>query len=186
MPSQQPSDQQRAAHLLAVFLMEARAQAGYAVVAADDFKKCLADRDVRRFWFNVQAFLVAAANVSKLLKNPTYGPPLELELGVALTSPVHERDLRNAFEHFDERLATWASQSKTLNLIDSSIMPPNVIQGIDADAYLRNFDPATETFTFRGVSLVLPPLVVELRRIHAQAEASLERLHQGLGPQGTP
>lgn len=72
-----------------------------------------------RIWAAIQALLVAAGNVSKVLfpapnrrtRNlaPDRGLDLRERLHIADDSVLADRQLRNAFEHFDERIEPWCS-----------------------------------------------------------------------------
>ena len=83
-----------------------------------------------RFWYSVQAFLVAAGNISKLLW-PTYwkgedllpgrGAELKVSLEVEEDSPLEPRTFRKHFEHFDLRLEQWAISMEPRIFVDSKI-----------------------------------------------------------------
>ena len=66
-------------------------------------------------WFSLQAILNSAGNVSKLLwggytkrkeqeRAERFRLPLRQSLQVTYRSPIRSRQIRNAFEHFDEEL----------------------------------------------------------------------------------
>ncbi len=133
-------------------------------------------RDATRIWYSVQALLVAAGNVSKLLwpvrkQSAGRGKDLRRAIGVSETSPLKSRDFRNLFEHYDERLEDWMMSSKRHNIVDSSVFPPGAIQGIDPGDFLRNIDSSDWSLTFRGKRLELRPLLNALREVRDLAAA---------------
>jgi len=167
-------------HLLRIFQLEVEHQSRFALMSFADLQAALAARDMDRIWYAVQGLLVAAGNVSKLLwpsrpAIPSRGEQLRASLGISDDSILAPRVFRNHFEHFDERLEEWASSSERKNLVDSSIVPPGAIAGIDAGDFLRNLDPTTLAVTFRGDSYALRPLAQALAELHARAKAETER-----------
>jgi hypothetical protein len=134
-----------------------------------------------RLWYSIQAFLVAAGNISKLLWPsdtsilPERGPELRASLEVEGDSPLASRTLRNQFEHFDERLARWAVSSKQRVFIDASVRPVGVISGAEPGDYLRNFDPQNFAVTFRGDRYHLLPIVEAIEQLWHRATVRLQQ-----------
>jgi hypothetical protein len=67
--------------------------------------------DLPAFWFAMDATLGALANISKIFFSPTTrsqakrrGRQMRETFGVQDNSLLKERALRDAFEHFDERI----------------------------------------------------------------------------------
>jgi len=168
-----------------VFVSEVEIQCEFALRAMNQLRRALAAQDRRGVFFSAQAFLGAAGNVSKLLWPPSPGIPKRGEeirqcLGVLDSSPVAPRTFRNHFEHFDERLEQWAVTSKRRNLVDSSILPPGAIVGIEPEDFMRNLDPTTLSLTFRGDKYELTLVEAALTQIHQTAQAKrYELLVQG-------
>jgi hypothetical protein len=155
------------ARFLDVLRGEIRRQCGFALRAWADLTGALAQGDLDRLWYSVQALLVAAGNVSKLMwppssRIPQRGAELRRSLDVPEDSILRPRAFRNHFEHFDERLEEWMLSSERHNFADSNVMPPGAIVGLDPSDFLRNLDPTTLTLTFRGDSYELRPLVEEI------------------------
>jgi len=70
------------------------------------------DRNMTALWSALQTILVSAANISKLLwgnkgKREEERRELRDSLEIDDTSCLRSPDLRNDFEHFDDRLRTW-------------------------------------------------------------------------------
>ena len=136
------------------------------------------------FWYSVQAFLVAAGNISKLLW-PTYwkgedllperGAELKVSLEVEEDSPLEPRTFRNHFEHFDLWLEQWALSMEPRLWVDSHIGPPGRIPGIEPGDYLRHFDPRNFSITFRGDSHDLPPIVEAIEQLWHKATVQLQQ-----------
>src|SRR5947209_2090962 len=117
---------------LMAFLNEVSLQCRFAIIAGKDLarhyknmEQMVLSQQIRehdywletdRFWYSVQALLVAVANVSKLLwpestnkrnsdkRNKEDAARLRKLLEVSDTSPLKSKRMRNRFEHFDEWL----------------------------------------------------------------------------------
>lgn len=131
--------------LLRIFQREVERQCKFSLIAVQDLEQSLKVNDSDRIWYAVQALLVAAGNISKLLwppmpLTPNRGEELRASLSVKDRSPLESRTFRNHFEHFDERLEKWASSSKRRNFADSNVGPLGMIVGLDGKDYIRNFD----------------------------------------------
>jgi hypothetical protein len=136
-----------------------------------------------RLWCAVQAFLVAAGNISKLLW-PSYrkgeeliperGPELRVSLGVEEDSPLAARKLRNHFEHFDMRLEKWAVSSKPRVFVDSNIGPVSMISDFKPGDRHRHFDPTTFIVYFREDTYHLRPIIEAIQAIHPRAVAKAQ------------
>jgi hypothetical protein len=121
-----------------------------------------------RFWYSIQAFLGAVANISKTLWGVA-GPAdearreaLRSHLSISGSSPLEARTMRNHVEHFDERLDAWANAGflSSMNR-DFGPVPPER----NPETTFLNFDPATQTLSFKNNSIS----VIEI-------EAALEEL----------
>ena len=152
-----------------LLMCEIRTQCIFALKAYEDLTKSLelikhANTDeLDRFWYSIQAFLVAVSNVSKILwPSAPLGSELPPEMSsrsenlrnsllIKQSFPLKPRKFRNYPEHYDMELEEWVAKSKDGMLVDSNIGP------IDLDpstppgpiAYVRNFDPVRFTLIFR-------------------------------------
>lgn len=113
------------AMVLRIFQREVERQCKFAIIAVEDLSQALQIGDMDRIWYSIQAILVAAGNVSKLLWPPKpllpeRGAELRASLSVDDDSPLEPRTFRNHFEHFDERLEQWATSSERRNFADSN------------------------------------------------------------------
>jgi hypothetical protein len=92
-------------------------QAGYARTQLEEELETSARRNPIRAWLTIQTILTVAGNASKILwgverNKKTMAPharaQLRAEAGVSDDWSLNSRDLRNAFEHLDEKVAKWA------------------------------------------------------------------------------
>lgn len=154
------------------FVDEAGLQARFALIAAAELDRPTADD---RFWYAAQGFLVATANVSRLLwptqGNAERGAELRAVFEVDDDSPLKLRRMRDHFEHFDERLDEWIATDYRRVRVDRSI---ETIHPLDLRGAHRNFDPASDALTFRGESLELGPVVSALGVIRERARIRRE------------
>ncbi len=164
--------------VLLIFQREIERQCRFALIAFADLGEALNVANTDRAWYSIQALLIAAGNVSKLLWPPgsTFagrGNELRLSLAVPDPSPLEPRTFRNHFEHFDERLEAWASSSQRHNFVDSNIGPAGSISGPDLADFLRNFDTTKYAVTYRGDTFELRPIIAALEALHRGATTAL-------------
>lgn len=90
---------------------------------------------------------------------------------------LKNRGLRNHLEHFDERLDEWFQNSKRRNIVQDYIGPKGrLVKGIDNSDHMREYDPDTGDFGFRGECYSLIALVKGAEDIIARAKKSLVAL----------
>jgi hypothetical protein len=182
-----------------IFFTEVLRQCDFALMAYADVRRSLTSpepiarpeidrhlRHMRSLWYSLQSFLIATANLSKLLwpapKFAQRGKELRQVLGVADASPVSSRTFRNHFEHFDQRLEAWIGTHRGI-FVDSNVGPiTNAIAGGDSASYLRNYDDKNEILTFQGEALELRPVVEEISRIRNAAAQALCGTHWPVPP----
>lgn len=153
-------------------------QAGYARTQLEEELETSARRNPIRAWLTIQTILTLAANASKLLwgvKKETIAPraraQLRAEAGVSDDSVLNSRDLRNAFEHLDEKVAIWAPSGSHYKhrWIDwdesSDQVEPEGLVAFGA------FDPNTWVVTFPNVE------PTSLRDLMTEIEAIAPRVH---------
>ena len=166
--------------VLRIFQREVERQCKFALIAAQDLNQALKASDMDRVWYSVQAFLIAAGNVSKLLWPPKpllpeRGADLRASFSVGDDSPLEPRKFRNHFEHFDERLEQWATSSERRNFADSNVGPPGMIVGLEPGDYLRNFNTTDFAITFRGDIYHLQPMINAIRDLWQKAAVETEK-----------
>lgn len=116
------------------------------------------------------------------------GKHLRTTLKIDDGEALQNRNLRNHFEHFDERLDDWAETSPFKNIVDNMIGPRNAIAGdsIKDQDFMRLFDPATKMLIFRGEPFDVQALVGSLIRIQANGKDRLGILEANRRKQRTP
>jgi hypothetical protein len=152
---------------------EIRRNCDFAVLACGDMTKCanaLNNDQLNRFWLSAESFLVAVANISKILwpspptspcKKCNFQPQLNPEmtsrresirklLSVEDSSPLRSRKFRNHFEHYDERIEEWATKPAKQLIFDSNIgAVKSIIQNPSQSvSYRRNFDSSNFVLYF--------------------------------------
>jgi hypothetical protein len=163
--------------LLDLMRREVVRQSRYALIAAEGIEYWLLHYDPDeidpqeakdRLWSSVQSFLGAAAIVSKLLWG-TGESPIRKSLREALAvddgSPLRDRELRNTFEHFDERLEALARNMPEPPLIDTYVGHFMGFSMRDRRSLLRGLDPETLSAEYQGKRYQLRPMISELRRL---------------------
>ena len=119
------------------------------------------NKTLNRFWISVESFLVASANISKILwpsrpdkcSNCKFQPQLPHDvstrrenlrtlLSLDDSSPIKSRRFRNHFEHYDNRIEEWTKEYENKIIIDSNIGPVDlVLIGEERRTFfMRNFD----------------------------------------------
>lgn len=160
--------------LIKLFQMEIRNQCDMALHSIDAInslmKPPVLTLDDNQIWFYIQSFLTSTANVSKLL----FGTkthisrarrPLRESLNVSEDSVIKIRDMRNHFEHFDDRMEKWNNTSLHHNFADKLIGPSNMINGFEQGDYFRHFDTTEGAIRFNGETYLIQPIVNELVKI---------------------
>jgi len=162
-----------------VFLSELRRQCAFALAAYAAFKN---GGDPQTIFYHIQSFLVSSANVSKILfpggirgtqdfKDRCNQRADELRnlLSVDEDSDLSNRDLRDHFEHFDERIQTWGDRPGPKNFIDSNVMVGMSLEqainvtGASPQDYFRLFVTPPPTVRFWGTDYPLQPIATALQ-----------------------
>lgn len=111
------------------------------------------------------------------------GPALREALGVSNNSPLKNRAVRDAIEHFDERLDRRLS-SPNRNIILNSLGPLNMIhiEGETEPFYLHHYDPETTKYTILGDSMSIAEVenaFIHLFNAAMQEQAIIQRRKWG-------
>lgn len=111
------------------------------------------------------------------------GPALRKVLGVSDDSPLKNRAVRDAIEHFDERLDRRLS-SPDRNIVLNSQGPPNMIhmEGVTEPFYLHHYDPQTTEYTILGDSMSITEVeqaLVHLLNAAMQEQAAIQQRRWG-------
>jgi len=174
--------------LLRVFQRQVELQCRAIIAAATELQRALVaarhDPDeMVNVWIAVQNLLNATANVSKACwgqrgRRKRVRKDLRDSLGIAEPSPLRDPDIRNHFEHYDERLDEWWRTSPRHNHMDMSVASPlSSVRGLDAQDMFRVIDPVTMEVVFWGQTFALRPIVYEAERILPIAAAEAAKPH---------
>ena len=110
-----------------VLISEIVLQSKIAHRAADRLKATHDNFDNVEVWCSIQSILVAAGNVSKILwpnqKYKNRGERLRQMLNVNADNLLSNRDFRNHFEHYDERIEEWFNTQSSAVYIDLAMNP---------------------------------------------------------------
>ena len=173
---------------LRVFQREVVRQSRFALMANQQLNEAIGRGDTARAWFDLQNLLIAIAQVSRLLfpakrernRLPERGKELRESLAVSDDSPLSEAalsDLRNDFEHFDERVEQWVTESPRRNFVDGFMGSRGAIVGIDTNDFMRSFDPQTARAEFWHHSLNLNRVLAAVEELLPKAQIEAAKPH---------
>ena len=153
-----------------VFIGEIVMQSKIAERAAERLPATTDHFDPLEVWCSIQSILVAAANVSKILwpqrkRSAARGKTLRTLLNVDDHNLLSDRNIRNHFEHYDERIEKWFENDCSAVYRDSIIDPFESIWGRNPANLHRKYNPVTQTLTFRGESVDLAAILKALEEI---------------------
>lgn len=152
-----------------IFISEIVKQAKIAGRAAARLPAPNNDFDEIEVWCSIQSILVAAGNVSKILwpsqKYKMRGKMLRTLLSVDDSNPLSDRNFRNHFEHYDERIEDWFKKNLSAVYTDSIIDPLESMRMFKSAKHHRAYDPLTKMLKFRGESLNFADLLSALEEI---------------------
>jgi hypothetical protein len=141
-----------------------------------------------QLWIGCQMFVVGSGNASKALwgegrnreKISEARQPLRESLDVDDASPLYSLELRNHFEHYDERIDRWWNNSPNHIHVDRIIGPPELISGVEDTDRFRVLDPTGPDgprIIFWGQTFDLQPIASECERVQAIAETEAAKPH---------
>lgn len=176
--------------LLRIFQRQVADQCRFTLAAVPLINQVLQEQEKNQdqLWIGCQMFVVGSGNASKALwgdgrnrqKISEGRLPLRESLNVDDTSPLFSLELRNHFEHYDERIDRWWKNSPRHNHVDRMIGPPSAISGIDDEDRFRVLDPSGPDgpqIVFWGQTFDLQPIASECERIMAIAEVEASKAH---------
>ncbi|PGR01356.1 hypothetical protein [Priestia megaterium] len=158
---------------LKVFLIEIHNQCDYVIYASEGMQKAIDNCEPKTFWFYAQSLLVATANISKLIwgnkATKHQRKKLKTKLKEHEFTVLKSRDIRNAFEHFDERLYKWVEERNSF--IDSNIASSSMFYGGDPKEHLRFFDTDDISIKFNGDSFELHKIIKAVYKLRGLIES---------------
>ncbi len=168
---------------LRIFQSQVLDQCHFVLMAAADVNRGLNAKSTQIVLYGIQNLLNAGANISKMLwgqkgKFSDQRMRLRESIGIADDSPLRNVNMRNNFEHMDERIDRWWAQSKARNHVDKVIGPKNsTILGVEPTDMFRMFDPTTAEVIFWGEEFNLQSLVGEVERIMPLLQREANKPH---------
>ncbi|MDO4686324.1 MAG: hypothetical protein Q4A92_07215 [Corynebacterium sp.] len=150
-----------------------------------NMQKELQNLDVNEFWQSAARLVNSAALISKTLWGKSNDPlwvQLKAELEVTENMEIKNKQIRNSFEHFDERLDEWEKKSENGVLIDGNIGPVDSIKVAGANqesellSRLRHFDPSTGIISFFGKEFSVPKVAEEAALIRKNTQKLMPKI----------
>lgn len=163
--------------LLRQFQLQILMQSQFMLIAAEQINEGLQKNDITMTFYALQSFLNSSANIAKALwgqggKRNLERQALRDSIGINDSSPLKITQMRNNFEHFDERLEIWWKEAPNHNCVDLNIISRKHIIDLSGSdlGWFRNFDPQTTTLTFWSEDFYVQELIDEVRRILPKLE----------------
>lgn len=142
-------------HFIEIYRMQILDQAA---LAENAYVGILGNEKVpNRLFEHIHHFIVHASNVMKLVQPNAKEDTdfrkyraIEIKKAYPTIPEINPSDInvRNDFEHFDERIDSWVINSKRHNYADKNIMPAGAIGGLDQKDNFRQYDPQTKILYF--------------------------------------
>jgi hypothetical protein len=134
--------------------------------------------DNNLIWGILSLILTSTSNISKIfwpstttnIKYKERGEHLRDLLQVDNESSLHNRYLRNDFEHYDERLHDWYEKSSTKSFSSRNINITMVAEIPDGYVDMGNFDTHSNTVTFWNVRYELDLIKSDIENLLNIAE----------------
>lgn len=157
---------------LNLFVRQVQLQCKFALRARKDLATSLRFQgDTTWAFYHIQSLLNASANISKLLDPKNERAPLRVALQVdeeSILVSSEIRDMRNNYEHFDERIDRWWNRSKGETFIDLLLGEfPFTYSSEDVKVF-RAYDDGMDRVLFWGTNIPLPELMDEISRLYAR------------------
>ena len=158
-----------------IYISEIVLQTKIAQRAADRLPKDPSGFDRIEVWCSIQSILVAAGNVSKILWPPSKnrksrGEKLRRLLNIDKNNILANRNLRNHFEHYDDRIETWFDSQSSGVYIDLEFDPFKPTKWQLPKSSHRSYNQVDRIVTFRGETLDLKEVLNALEKIRLKCK----------------
>lgn len=164
--------------LVEMAIREISTQCTFAEISYDNINS-KAIHNVQVVFSSIHSFLSHCANVSKFLWSNQLenGEKQNIAsiLNISNSYKINDREVRNALEHYDERLKKWVEESdEHVSIADFNIGPKDQL-GIPKNSVLiRHYDPEKYLFTMLQKDLKLDQLFSEVIEIKNKADLWIE------------
>jgi hypothetical protein len=170
----------REARLLRLLAGEVKKQARFALSFSADLAATDTSQGTEATWNALQGLVVSAGNVTKILwRSPANKERTKKQLAEMLSvrgllreflsvgdaSPLRNAQLRNAFEHFDDRLEDWYFSDDPMFVSRNVGSLATMKTFSETKHVFHHFDPDTMTVTFWENSFEVGAVTDELARI---------------------
>jgi hypothetical protein len=182
--SQTPKRKTMDTFKIRVFQKHTLEQCNFLLMSINEIDTGLAMSNAVQIMRGIQNTLNAGANISKLLwgqkgKHAHARKRLRESIGISEDSPLREVSMRNHFEHIDERIDRWWSESVHRNHADGIIGPRACIAGLEPIDTFRWIDPTTKEVMFWGEAFNLQELASEANKILPKLRTEANKPHWG-------
>lgn len=155
-----------------------RQECRFALVAYARLRSALNEADQERIFLYAEAVVHHAGQVARFLAparpgSMARGEFLRRELGVDPSSPLLAPGLREALERGDEAYEDWVGSLESPHYLELSVMPQGALAGSSPDVFQRRIDPDSLRWDFRGRSVDLNRVVLDIKRIESVGQAWL-------------
>jgi hypothetical protein len=99
------------------------------------------------------------------------GQKLQASFGLNDTSPLYDKDLRHALEHFDERLDQFLTEGPVGQFFPNSIIASSSLAEEQVTHIFRLVDPQEKVFVLLGKKYSFSAIRAEVQSIHDKALA---------------
>lgn len=128
----------------------------------------LQNHNIHETWLLIQSILISTGNISKIfwpVRKPykKRGDHLRNFLDITSNSPLKNREFRNSFEHYDERLEDYLKDKDSFSYVDLA-MNPSLSSSIGTHCH-RGYNSFNHTLIVHGKILDLKELIGEVERI---------------------
>ena len=169
-------------HALRIFRLEVEGQCSYILLADEAAHTALTAStgppDSNAVWMHLQTIVVSAANLSKIFwgsggRSEEERRPLRDLLKVRDDSPLRDPDLRNDFEHFDQRLDHWLERPYRGGFVGRNLSFEDV-HFLRPEERFHHYDIGTGEVSFWDHAVSVPAITEEAAGILERCERLVE------------
>ncbi|MBL4838043.1 MAG: hypothetical protein JKY34_10740 [Kordiimonadaceae bacterium] len=168
---------------LAIYIHELRNQCLHSQASFDLFSQALNNKQGQGILYGGQMILLPASQLSSLLwptraRARSRGEALRKILQLTDKHALNDRRLSEVWERADEKVDEWVSATKGQQIVFDFVGDPASL-GENApsdDCMYRGYNPATQIYTYRGVSFNLPAVARAINDIAGRVNAVFRQM----------